>query len=370
VPKKAQYTLAWSDEQGAYELRNREGVAQDGNAWTLWLTRHGSFSFRGQAGKLNLLKEARKGGDGYWYAYRRNGAHTVKRYAGRSAELTFARLEEIAAALAGGDAVPSVVPQTDVSESVVAHTQQTGQPEETFARQAPLLAAKIQPPRLHSALVRRERLLARLQAGRDGKLTLVSGPAGFGKTTLVRQWLAEWTREDQALGVAWLSLEAGDNDPVRFWRYLITACRAFGPQVGEKTLALLETPLAIKSPLEMVPATFLNELALCEREGILVLEDYHAITAPQIHETVAFLIDHVPANLRLLLITRVSPPLPLARLRAAGELTEVEAVDLRFSATNHRASPAPCRAGSGGSTHRRLGSRSASPLGRPGRLAR
>ncbi len=331
MPKKAQYTLTWSDEQGAYELRDREGVAQDGNAWTLWLTRHGSFSFRGQAGKLNLLKEARKGGDGYWYAYRRNGAHTVKRYAGRSAELTFGRLEEIAAVLAVGDAAPSVVPQTDTSESAVARAQQTGQPEETFARQTPLLTAKIQPPRLHSALVRRERLLARLQAGRDSKLTVVSAPAGFGKTTLVLQWLAEWARQDQAPAVAWLSLDTGDNDPVRFWRYLIAACRALGPEVGEKTLALLETPLAIKSPLEMALTTFLNELTLCGREGVLVLEDYHVITAPQIHEAIGFLIDHLPANLRVLLITRVGPPLPLARLRAAGELTEIEAVDLRFS---------------------------------------
>ncbi|HMA34587.1 MAG TPA: AAA family ATPase, partial [Chloroflexia bacterium] len=195
----------------------------------------------------------------------------------------------------------------------------------------PLLTPKFQPPRLHSSVLRRSRLLAQLEAGHEGKLILISAPAGFGKTTLVRQWLDEVAQRDTAPTVAWLSLDRNDNDPLRFCRYLITACQVFGNAVGLQSLALLEPPIAIRSPLEMILTAFVNELAQTAGKCVLVLEDYHVINTLVIHEALTFLLDHLPPHMQLLMITRTNVPLPLARMRAAGELTEIEAPDLRFS---------------------------------------
>jgi LuxR family maltose regulon positive regulatory protein len=324
VPKRAQNMLIWLAEREAYELREGDHAlpALD-PAWSRWLGDHGSFSFHGRHGQLHLLKERRKAGPGYWYAYRRQGAQIAKRYAGRSGELTFARLEALAQALAATD------------QKVVG-----GQPQQRLVERAAdaghaaatsLLTPKLQPPRLHRSLVRRQRLLALLDAGRERKLTLLSAPAGFGKTTLVRQWLAEAAAQGKAPVLAWLALDPGDNDPLRFWRYLITACRTLSPEIGVQSLALVETPVAIKSPLDMILTAFVNELAQVAHESILVLEDYHVITTPQIHEIVGLLLEHLPRHLHLLIITRAHPPLPLARLAASGELTEIEAPELRFS---------------------------------------
>src|SRR6266446_5521699 len=205
-----------------------------------------------------------------------------------------------------------------------------------------LLSTKLTSPRLRSSLVSREPLLARLDEGLEHKLTLLSAPAGFGKTTLVSEWIATRSERRDSPPVAWVSLDAGDNDPVRFWRYVITACQVFDPAVGESTLALLH--MSRRPSLESVLATFINELATFINElaqlvyrGVLVLEDYHVITAPQIHESVAFLLDHLPATLHLLMLTRSDPPLPLARLRAHGDLSELHAADLRFSLQETRA---------------------------------
>lgn len=318
MPKRANATVAWLDGRGLYELREDGQLlgTPDADTWARWLGAHGSFAFHGQRGRLNLLKERRKAGPGYWYAYRRQGGRVAKRYAGRSAELTFARLEALAQELESGDA--PLVPQPAAQAQAATNTSVANEP---------LLAPKLQPPRLHSSLVRRERLLSLLDAGRERKLTLLSAPAGFGKTTLVRQWLAV----SGAPAVAWLALDAGDNDPLRFWRYLITAFRSFGPGIGAQSLALLDAPIAIKSPLDMILTALVNELAQLPREGVLVLEDYHLITTPQIHDSVALLLDHLPPHLHLLIISRTQPPFPFARLAAAGELTMIEAPELRFS---------------------------------------
>jgi LuxR family transcriptional regulator, maltose regulon positive regulatory protein len=218
--------------------------------------------------------------------------------------------------------------------SKLEHTQHAGRYE--------LLSTKLTSPRLRSSLVSREQLLARLDEGLEHKLTLLSAPAGFGKTTLVSEWIATRSERHDSPPVAWVSLDAGDNDPVRFWRYVITACQVFDPAVGESTLALLHT--SRRPSLESVLATFINELATFINElaqlacgGVLVLEDYHVITTPQIHESVAFLLDHLPATLHLLMLTRSDPPLPLARLRAHGDLSELHAADLRFSLQETRA---------------------------------
>src|SRR6266516_2134434 len=192
-----------------------------------------------------------------------------------------------------------------------------------------LLSTKLALPRPRPSLVLREPLLARLYEALEYKLTLLSAPAGFGKTTLVSEWIATRGERQDPLPVAWLSLDAGDNDPVRFWRYVIAACQAFQTGIGKSALVLLHTPR--RPSLETVLTTFINELAQLAHKCVLVLEDYHVITSSQIHETMAYLVDHLPATVHLLILTRSDPPLPLARLRAHGDLYELHAADLRFS---------------------------------------
>ncbi|MBA3947579.1 MAG: hypothetical protein H0X37_23865 [Herpetosiphonaceae bacterium] len=306
----------------------------DSGAWHVWLDAHRSFAFDGRSGHLNLLKEARAGsGVGYWYAYRRIGSRTIKRYAGRSSELTTARLEEIAESLN----------QSVVTEPAASHPL-VEQPRMSLpAPSEQLLAAKLQLPRLHSTLIDRTRLLVLLEEGRERVLTVIWGPAGFGKTTLVRQWLhaePHATTESNEQGrtgqppVAWVALDTGDNDPIRFWRYVITACWSFGAEVGATALLQLQLPPGPTfdpSPLDPALTTFLNALTATTSRRLLVLDDYHLITAPRIHETLTFFLDHLPTGLHVVIMTRHEPPLPLARLRARGDLNEVSLADLRFT---------------------------------------
>ncbi len=192
-----------------------------------------------------------------------------------------------------------------------------------------LLSTKLASPRPHLSLVSLGPLLARLDEGLEHKLTLLSAPAGFGKTTLVSEWIAAQSELQDSPAVAWVSLDAGDNDPVRFWRYVITACQVLDAAAGESALALLRT--ARRLPFESLLTTFINDLTQIAHRGILVLEDYHVITSPQIHEVVTYLVDHLPAMLHVLILTRSDPPLPLARLRAHDDLYELHAADLSFS---------------------------------------
>ncbi|MEO8392628.1 MAG: LuxR C-terminal-related transcriptional regulator [Chloroflexota bacterium] len=195
-----------------------------------------------------------------------------------------------------------------------------------------LLSTKIAAPRLRSPLVPRGALLARLDRGLDGKLTLLSAPAGFGKTTLVSTWIA--SHDAESLPSAWVSLDENDDDPVRFLRYLITACQRFAPGLGDTSLNLLHAP---QPTLETALTLWLNELTRLDHPCVLILEDYHVISSPRIQESVAFLLDHLPTSLHLVITTRTDPPLPLARLRARDELSELHAADLRFSTDETRA---------------------------------
>lgn len=191
----------------------------------------------------------------------------------------------------------------------------------------PLLATKLFVPPPCPDLVARPRLEERLNAGLRRKLTLLAAPAGFGKTTVLSAWRAGPVGRDVPL--AWVSLDADDNDPVRFWSYVGTALDAVHPGVGEPALALLHAPHP--PPSEAVVAVLLNGLTSLPRDVALVLDDYHAIEAPPIHEALAFLLDHLPPTLHLIVATRIDPPLPLDRLRARGDLVEVRAADLRFT---------------------------------------
>jgi LuxR family maltose regulon positive regulatory protein len=172
--------------------------------------------------------------------------------------------------------------------------------------------------------VPRQRLDRRLDDSLGSELTLVSAPAGFGKTTL----LAEWCRRRQQ-PVAWLSLDAGDNDPVRFWRYTVAALDRVRPGLSERVAGLLDS-LAPAS-IEALVTTVVNELAAEGGDALLVLDDYHVVEAQPIHTSLRFLLEHQPPALHIVLATRADPPLPLARLRAGGRLAELRVADLVFN---------------------------------------
>jgi LuxR family maltose regulon positive regulatory protein len=187
----------------------------------------------------------------------------------------------------------------------------------------PILATKlyVPPPRLKVVL--RPNLIERLNEGLHLKLTLISAPAGFGKTTLVSEWVAGCSRP-----VAWLSLDEGDNDPACFLTYLIAALQTIMAKIGEGALGALQSPQP--PPTESILTNLLNEITTTPGNFILVLDDYHALDSKPVDEALAFLIEHLPHQLHLVIVTREDPNLPLARLRARGQLAELRAADLRF----------------------------------------
>ena len=194
---------------------------------------------------------------------------------------------------------------------------------------SPLLETKLYVPRWRRGLVPRPRLSERLNRGAESKLTLVSAPAGFGKTTLLAEWLAATPAEERS--AAWVSLDQSDNHARTFWTYFIAALRTVEPSVGANAIALLQS--AQPAPIEAVLTLLLNELsAISNNEVVLVLDDYHVIDAREIHDGMVFLLDHLPPRMHLVIASRADPPLPLARLRARGELVEIRAEDLRFAA--------------------------------------
>ncbi|MDQ3643536.1 MAG: AAA family ATPase, partial [Actinomycetota bacterium] len=191
---------------------------------------------------------------------------------------------------------------------------------------SPLLETKLHVPERRRSVVPRSRLIERLRRGAESALTLVSAPAGFGKTTLLTEWLTAAPVEGTA--AAWLSLDQRDNDPALFWTYMITALRTAKPAVGANALALLSSGPA---PMEAVLATLLNDVQALQHEVVLVLDDYHLIEAHDVHEGMAFLLEHRPPQMHLVIASRSDPPLPLARLRAQGDLVEIRAAELRFT---------------------------------------
>ena len=190
----------------------------------------------------------------------------------------------------------------------------------------PLLETKLHVPRRRGDLVARPRLSERLSRGAQAALTLVSAPAGFGKTTLLAQWLAATPAPGRA--VAWLSLDERDNDPELFWTYLVGALKAAAKGAGASALGRLQPP---QPPGEAALVTLLNDLDAIPDDVVLVLDDYHVIEAREVRDGMAFLLEHLPPQIHLVIASRADPALPLARLRGRGELVEVRAADLRFT---------------------------------------
>jgi LuxR family transcriptional regulator, maltose regulon positive regulatory protein len=195
--------------------------------------------------------------------------------------------------------------------------EETGMP-------VPILTTKLYIPRPRPNVVSRPRLLERLNEGLHGKLTLISAPAGFGKTTLVSEWLT-----GRQCPAAWLSLEEGDNDPTRFLTYLVAALQTIAAALGEEALRVLQSPQ--QPPPEAILTALLNDLTTIQDPFVLVLDDYHVIDAKAVDQALTYLVEHLPPQMHLVITTREDPALPLARLRVRGYLTEVRAADLRFT---------------------------------------
>jgi len=316
MPRLPLHALIWSPNQGFYELYTQGQLEQrfqpgDEAAWLAWLGEVSSFAFQGASGSLNVYQEARPHGGQYWYAYHTTGSRTGKRYLGRTTRVTLGRLEETAQALSREPAPPPLA----------------GLPTRQQIEQSTTLpSTKLSAPRLPSSLVPRERLLAELEAALSTPLTLLSASAGWGKTTLLSLWGSLHPHQ-----VAWLSLDALDNEPFRFWAAVIAALRKCRPGVGALALAMLHSPQP--PPFSALLNALLNDLAQVEEPAaplVLLLDDYQVIEDQAIHETLTFWGEHLPAHVHLLLSSRVDPDLPLSRWRLRGQLLEIRTAELRF----------------------------------------
>lgn len=209
---------------------------------------------------------------------------------------------------------------------IVANCKPAG--KDSFVQSPPsgtvFLQTKLLVPPPRPALVNRPHLIETLNLGLRGKLTLISAPAGFGKTTLVTAWIQSHDRS-----TAWLSLDEQDSQPVRFLTYLVAAIQTVLPTIGIDLMAALQSPQP--PPVTTSLAILLNEISAAEDKFLLVLDDYHLVDSPAVDQALAFLLDHLPPQLHLVMTTREDPQLPLPRLRGRHQLTELRAADLRFT---------------------------------------
>jgi len=187
-----------------------------------------------------------------------------------------------------------------------------------------LLATKLYIPQSRSKLVPRPNLTERLNEGITSELTLISAPAGYGKTTLLSEWINQ-----SEIPVAWISLDKGDSDPVQFLIYLVAALQKIEPSIGNATLAILQSPQP--PPIVSVITNLLNEIIAIPNDFVLVLDDYHLIENKQIHDCIEFLLEHMPQKMHLIIACRADPPLPLARLRSRNQMSEFRASHLSFT---------------------------------------
>jgi len=312
------------DQLLVYQGKNGEiSILVGSSAWYAWLEEARAFSFQGEEGTFTAHKAraSNQRGGWYWYAYRRQHGQLYRSYLGISASLTLELLNAAARQLS--EKVEAAARAQAVSSVPVGPQQ----PSANTGAQATFLVTKFHIPRLPVHHIVRARLLGELDQGTQTRLTLVSAPAGSGKTTLLAAWA-----QTTDLPVAWLSLEATDDDPLRFLFALATTLNYPTPPDDAPNGAWQR--IAQELPWEEMLTQFVNQLGpLLTRDTVVILDDYHLITREQTHAVLRFLIEHTPPQLHLLIGTRSDPPFPLARLRARGQLHEMRTEELSFIST-------------------------------------
>jgi LuxR family maltose regulon positive regulatory protein len=306
----------------------RDSIGVGTPAWYDWLEQHTAFTFVDTVGTFTARKSMLRSRGSYWKAYRKRQGKLYRIHLGHSHALTLERLQAAARAFAGEHVSGKL---TDASSTQPAASMHPRLPRHTSPRMAldvdhpmTLIQTKCYRPRTRSDLISRARLLERLNGGLNGKVTLVAAPAGFGKTTVLAQWVQTIDRPS-----AWLSLDEHDNELVVFVRSLTAALQSAFPDAFGATASLLKAPRSLLLP--QIVALLIYDLAEVPDDIILVLDDYHLIYNNNIHTLLDLLIEHLPLQLHLVLATRTDPPLPLVRWHARGYLNELRSVDLRFT---------------------------------------
>jgi len=304
--------VLWLWEQ---ETAVSPSLSLDSLQWNEWLNHHDQFKFKGAAGHFSARRETRHGND-YWYAYRRRNGKLSKAYLGKSEEITLARLEETAAELAGETILNQLTLFTEPPNNAVPKKSSISSPYPSLT--------KIRPPILPPNLITRPRLMQKI----NSQVTFICAPGGFGKSTLLNAWQQE--RND--MPVAWAALDADDNHLLRFWSTVIMALQAAMPGLGKGLLPYLQVSSSV-TPAEIV-ARLTNEIVNATKDATcigLVLDDYHHIQHPDVHNSIQAWLEHLPPSLQLIISGRTRPPIALGCLRARGLVTELEMDDLRFT---------------------------------------
>jgi LuxR family maltose regulon positive regulatory protein len=293
--------------------------------WFDWLALHDAFTFVDAEGTFTARKSILRTGGSYWKAYCRRQGKLYRIHLGYSHTLTQEKLKATASAFAGkkvsGELADVPSTQTEASRTSL-HT--LPRKALTVDQSMALIQTKLYGPRKRSDLISRDRLLERLNEGLSSRVTLVCAPAGFGKTTLIAQWIQSINRP-----TVWLSLEESDNDPRVFVRLLAVALQRVFPEAFHGIASLFE---AQRFPtVDHIVSLFLSDLADIPDDHILVLDDYHLIHNREIHSLLDLLIEHLPPQVHLVLVTRSDPSLPVQRWYAKGVLNDLRPADLRFT---------------------------------------
>jgi LuxR family transcriptional regulator, maltose regulon positive regulatory protein len=291
-------------------------------AWFAWLADTVRFVISTNAGPITVRKEqaGNRRGRWYWRAYRKSQGRLQRVYLGDDAQLTAQAMEDAIARLLAPETTQQYS-QSKVNTSNPGAVPNASTPGSEHA--PPHMLSRAAPPILRTKHIMRQALAARLEAAVAGPVTLIVAPPGFGKTTLLTQLAQSLPR------MAWLTLDAGDNTPERLLAAVCSVLEMAQPGATGDAYAMLYQPIP-PSP-EIILTQAMQRLAQLEHALILILDDYHVLRNPGVHELMALLLDRMPAQLRLVLSTRTDPPLPLARLRVRGELAEFRAEDLRFT---------------------------------------
>ncbi len=311
-------TLSYVESGWLYQpMTSAAPIVVESPAWFDWLERHNAFTFVDPVGSFTAYKSTPHPDGSSWETSLTRGSRRFSVWLGPAHALTLERLQS---------AVRTLAAQHDPGEPPEAAPDEYFSPRTTARPGLPgaLLQTKLARPRLPSDVIPRPRLLERLSAGLGGPLTLLCAPAGYGKSTLLAQWLPTLSRP-----VAWLSLDEADDELPVFVHGFSVALQRVVPDACQASASLLHAPQF--PPLSEVVSLLMSDLDDVPGDVLLVLDDYHLIQQSEIHTLVVQLIEHLPQPLHLVLSSRTEPPLPLARWRARGQLQDLRAADLRFT---------------------------------------